>query len=112
MNTNGCNQEGNYLAIEGKIVDELKTVFDPEIPVNIYDLGLIYEIRVDENCNAYIKMTLTSPSCPMAETIPIEVHQKIKDITGINEVQVDLVFDPPWSKDMMSEDALLQLGML
>ena len=104
--------QNNYLALESKIVDTLKTIFDPEIPVNIYDLGLIYEIKVDENKKAYIKMTLTSPNCPIAETMPTEVRDTIKRIEGITDVEIDLTFDPPWSKDMISEAALLELGLL
>jgi len=104
--------QNNYLALESKIVDTLKTIFDPEIPVNIYDLGLIYEIKVDENKKAYIKMTLTSPNCPIAETMPTEVRDTIKRIEGITDVEIDLTFDPPWNKDMISEAALLDMGLL
>ncbi len=105
-------EQNSYLSFESKIVDMLKTIFDPEIPVNIYDLGLIYEIKVDENKKAYIKMTLTSPNCPIAETMPTEVRDTIKSIEGISDVEIDLTFDPPWSKDMISEAAMLDLGLL
>lgn len=101
-----------YLNLETKVLQAIKTVFDPEIPVNIYDLGLIYEIDVDDKKDAYIKMTLTSPNCPVAESLPIEVSDVVKAIEEINEVIVNIVFDPPWSKDNMSDDALLELGLL
>jgi len=101
-----------YRYLEAQIVDALKTVFDPEIPVNIYEIGLIYEVKVDEENNAYVKMTLTSPNCPVAESLPLEVKQKVAAIDGINEVTVVLTFDPPWSRDMMSDSALLELGLL
>ncbi|MBL1213072.1 MAG: SUF system Fe-S cluster assembly protein [Ignavibacteriae bacterium] len=97
--------------METDIVDMLKTVFDPEIPVDIYELGLIYEIKIDEDANVYLKMTLTSPACPVAGTLPGEVEQKVKNVSGVNEVYVDLVWDPAWDKDMMSEEAKLTLGL-
>lgn len=102
----------NYLALESKIVDILRTIFDPEIPVNIYDLGLIYEIRVDDNKKVYIKMTLTSPNCPIAESLPIEVRDTVKTIEGVSDVEIDLTFEPPWSKDMISDAAMLDMGLL
>ncbi len=102
----------NYLALESKIVDTIRTIFDPEIPVNIYDLGLIYEIRVDDNKKVYIKMTLTSPNCPIAESLPIEVRDTVKTIEGVSDVEIDLTFDPPWNKDMMSDAAMLDMGLL
>jgi FeS assembly SUF system protein len=95
-----------------KIVQALKTIYDPEIPVDIYELGLIYEINVYPINNVYILMTLTSPSCPSAEVIPGEVEQKIKAIPGVNDVKVEVTFDPPYSQDMMSEAAKLELGFL
>jgi len=95
-----------------KIVAAIKTVYDPEIPVDVYELGLIYEINVFPVNNVYIRMTLTSPSCPSAEVIPGEVEQKIKAIPGVNDVKVELTFDPPYSQDMMSEVAKLELGFL
>ena len=94
------------------IVAALKTVYDPEIPSDIYELGLIYEINIYPVNNVYIQMTLTSPSCPSAEVIPGEVEQKIKAIEGINNVKVEVTFDPPYSQDMMSEAAKLELGFL
>lgn len=95
-----------------KIVQALKTIYDPEIPVDIYELGLIYEINVYPINNVYVLMTLTSPSCPSAEVIPGEVEQKIKAIPGVNDVKVEVTFDPPYSQDMMSEAAKLELGFL
>jgi FeS assembly SUF system protein len=93
-----------------KIVDALKSVYDPEIPVDIYELGLIYEINVYPVDNVYILMTLTSPACPAAEVIPVEVEEKVKGIKGVNDVKVEITFDPPYTQDMMSEAAKLELG--
>lgn len=101
-----------FLQLESQIIEVLKTIFDPEIPVNIYDLGLIYEIDVDEEGKARIVMTLTSPNCPVAESMPEEVHDKVSAIEGISHVDLNLTFDPPWTKDMLSEEALLELGLL
>jgi len=98
--------------LRDKIVAALKTVYDPEIPVDIYELGLIYEINVFPVDNVYIRMTLTSPSCPSAEVIPGEVEQKVKAVEGVNDVKVELTFDPPYSQDMMSEAAKLELGFM
>ncbi len=98
--------------LKDKVLSALKTVYDPEIPVDVYELGLIYEISVFPINNVYIQMTLTSPSCPSAEAIPGEVEQKVKAIEGINDVKVELTFDPPYSQDMMSEAAKLELGFL
>jgi FeS assembly SUF system protein len=96
--------------VEERVVGILKTCFDPEIPVNIYDLGLIYEVRI-EGAKAYVKMTLTSPMCPVAGTLPIEVRNKVQDVAGIEHAEVDLVWDPPWSPAKLSEAAKLQLGL-
>ena len=93
------------------IVNQMKEVFDPEIPVNIYDLGLIYEIKIDEEKKVEIIMTLTSPNCPVAESLPQEVSQKIKNLHGMKSLAVYLTFDPPWDQDMMSEDAKLALDI-
>ncbi|MBL7843396.1 MAG: DUF59 domain-containing protein [Cyclobacteriaceae bacterium] len=98
--------------LKEKIVQAIKGVYDPEIPVDVYELGLIYEINVYPINNVYILMTLTSPSCPSAEVIPGEVEQKVKAIEGINDVKVEITFDPPYSQDMMSEAAKLELGFL
>lgn len=102
----------NILQLETDIVGILRNIYDPEIPVNIYDLGLIYEVNVDDNRNVEIKMTMTAPNCPMADELLAEVTEKIKGIQGVNEFNLILTFDPPWSKDMMSEEALLELGLL
>ena len=93
------------------IVNQMKEVFDPEIPVNIYDLGLIYEIKIDEEKKVEIIMTLTSPNCPVAESLPKEVSQKIKNLHGMKSLAVYLTFDPPWDQNMMSEDAKLALDI-
>lgn len=94
------------------VLAAIKTVYDPEIPVDVYELGLIYEINVYPINNVHVLMTLTSPSCPSAESIPVEIEQRIKEIEGINEVKVEITFDPPYSQDMMSEAARLELGFM
>lgn len=96
--------------LKDQIVSILKTCYDPEIPVNIYELGLIYDVDVDDDYNAYVKMTLTSPACPVAGSLPIEVESKVKTINELNDVKVDVVWDPPWDQSMMSEAAKLELG--
>ncbi len=98
--------------LEEKIVNRLKTVYDPEIPVNVYDLGLIYNIDVKENNEVDVEMTLTTPHCPAADFILEDVKQKVESIEGIEKVNISLTFEPMWSKDMMSEEALLKLGFL
>jgi FeS assembly SUF system protein len=98
------------VALNDKIVEKMRTVYDPEIPVNIYDLGLIYEVKVDPTGDVYVKMTLTSPGCPAAGTLPGEVEDKIVVIPGVTKVKVDVVWEPTWDKKMMSEAAKLQLG--
>lgn len=98
--------------LKEKVLAAIKTVYDPEIPVNIYDLGLIYEINIFPINSVFILMTLTSPSCPSAGEIPGEVEMKIKEIEGVNDVKVELTFDPPYTQDMMSEAAKLELGFL
>ena len=95
-----------------RIIDALKTIYDPEIPVNIYDLGLIYEIKVDDDFNADILMTLTAPNCPVAESLPVDVQIAVKGVDGLKEVNVEVVLDPPWSIELMSEEAKLDLGFL
>ena len=100
------------LKIEERIVDMLKTVYDPEIPVNVYDLGLIYKIDLQENGDVSIDMTLTAPNCPAADFIMEDIRQKIESVEGVNSAQVNLVFEPEWDKDMMSEEAKLELGFL
>lgn len=99
-------------SLKEKIVEALKSVYDPEIPVDVYELGLIYEINVYPVDNVYILMTLTSPACPAAEIIPVEVEEKVKGIKGVNDVKVEITFDPPYTQDMMSEAAKLELGFL
>ncbi|GAA6136582.1 SUF system Fe-S cluster assembly protein [Arenicella sp. 4NH20-0111] len=94
------------------IVDALRTVYDPEIPVNIYDLGLIYGFEVDDNYFVDVTMTLTAPGCPVAETFPGIVENAVKSVVGVSDAQVELVFDPPWTMDNMSEEAKLELGMI
>jgi len=98
--------------LEHKIIEALKTVFDPEVPVNIYELGLIYEVNVDDQKNVKIVMTLTAPNCPVAESLPVEVEETVKALEGVNEVEVVLTFEPSWDQDMMSEEAKLDLGLL
>ena len=93
-------------------VDALRKVFDPEIPVNIYELGLIYEININEERNVHVMMTLTSPSCPVAETLPPDVESKIAGVEGVSSAKVEITFDPPWDQSMMSEEAKLELGFL
>ena len=101
-----------FLATEEKIVQYLKTVYDPEIPVNIYDLGLIYKVDLQDDGLLVIDMTLTAPNCPAADFLIEDITQKMRSIEGVKEVKVNLVFEPEWSKDMMSEEAKLELGML
>ncbi len=98
--------------LEQDIIAKLKTCYDPEIPVDIYELGLIYEIRIDDDANTYVKMTLTSPNCPVAGSLPAEVKEKVKSVKGVNDVYLDLVFEPSWTMQMMSEEAKLELGFL
>ncbi len=95
-----------------KIVTVLKTIYDPEIPVDIYELGLIYDVFVNEDNDVKILMTLTSPNCPVAETLPVEVEEKVKSLDVLNDVEVEITFDPPWTQELMSEEAKLELGLL
>lgn len=104
--------ENNLLAIEEKVVDMLRLVYDPEIPVNIYDLGLIYEIEVDGEHNVKITMTLTAPNCPAVDFIMEDIRMKVGSIDTVKNVEIDLVFEPEWDKEMMSEEAKLELGFL
>lgn len=99
-------------ALGEKIVNVIKTVYDPEIPVDIYELGLIYDVFVNEDYDVKILMTLTTPNCPVAESLPLEVEERVKSIDEIKSVIVEMTFDPPWSQDLMSEEAKLELGML
>lgn len=100
------------LAIEGDIVNTLKNIYDPEIPVNIYDLGLIYEIDVEPTGEANIRMTLTAPNCPMADELLAQVNEEVAKVKGVTKVNVTLTFEPEWSRDMISEEALLEMGLL
>ena len=99
------------MELKEKIIEEIKKIYDPEIPVNIYDLGLIYDIKVEDKNTAKIKMTLTSPNCPVAESLPKEVKDGIMQVEGIDKVDLDLVWDPPWDKDRMSESAKLEVNL-
>jgi len=95
-----------------KIVRVLKTIYDPEIPVDIYELGLIYDVFVNEDLEVRILMTLTSPNCLVAETLPVEVEEKVKSLDAVKDAEVEITFDPPWTQELMSEEAKLELGML
>lgn len=98
--------------IGDSIIGALKTIFDPEIPVDIYELGLIYDVQISEEGDVKVLMTLTSPNCPVAESLPLEVEEKVKDVEGVINAKVELTFEPTWTKDMMSEEARFELGML
>ncbi len=98
-------------ALRCQVVEVLKTIYDPEIPVNIYEIGLIYEVNVDDDANVRILMTLTSPMCPVAESLPPEVEEKVSAVDGVASAKVEITWDPPWDPDMMSEAAKLELGM-
>jgi len=99
-------------ALEDDIIKNLKTVYDPEIPVDIFELGLIYEIHIQDDGHVKVQMTLTSPNCPVAESLPVEVEQKVAGVEGVTSAKVEITFEPPWTKDMMSEEAQLELGFL
>jgi len=109
---NTCKMEKSLEQIEKDVLDIIRTCYDPEIPVNIYELGLIYEINVNENRDVQVVMTLTSPSCPVAETLPPDVENKIASVEGVTSAKVDITFEPPWEQSMMSEEAKLELGFL
>ena len=98
------------IVLEGNIIEALRTVYDPEIPVNIYELGLVYDVNVDSSGSVGIRMTLTSPACPVAGILPTWVEEKVKGVEGVTDVKVDVVWDPPWAPEMMSEEAKLELG--
>ncbi len=99
------------MSLQDKIVEQIKTVYDPEIPTDIYELGLIYDIDIQEDGRVAIKMTLTSPMCPVAESLPMEVQEKVSQVEGVSDVDLQVVFDPPWTKERMSEVARLTLDM-
>lgn len=105
-------QEIDTQELGEKIVRVLKTIYDPEIPVDIYELGLIYDVMVSTDHDVKILMTLTTPNCPVAETLPQEVEEKVKSLDMVNDAEVEITFDPPWSQDLMSEEAKLELGLL
>ncbi len=105
-------QEINTQELGEKIVTVLKTIYDPEIPVDIYELGLIYDVMVSTDYDVKILMTLTTPNCPVAETLPLEVEEKVKSLDMVKDAEVEITFDPPWSQDLMSEGAKLELGLL
>jgi len=98
--------------IESGVIDVVKTIYDPEIPVSIYELGLIYNILIDDSFKVKVRMTLTAPNCPVAESLPLEVKERVKLVAGVRDAEVEIVFDPPWTKDMISEAAMLELGLL
>jgi FeS assembly SUF system protein len=98
--------------LKEKVIEAIKRVYDPEIPVDVYELGLIYDIKIFPVNNVYVLMTLTSPSCPSAESIPVEMETEIRSIEGVNDVSIELTFDPPYSTEMMSEVAKLELGFM
>jgi FeS assembly SUF system protein len=98
--------------IEKRVIETLKTCYDPEIPVDVWELGLIYEININEDNDVHVMMTLTSPSCPVAETLPPEIEDKIRKTEGVKSARIEITFDPPWEQDMMSEEAKLELGFM
>jgi FeS assembly SUF system protein len=106
------SENTDFLELEGKIVEALKTVYDPEIPVNIYDLGLIYGIETSEQKEVTIDMTLTAPNCPVVDMLLMDVEDAVRGVEGVEKVKVNLVFDPPWDKSMLTEEAKLELGLL
>jgi FeS assembly SUF system protein len=106
------NESLDFLEVEGKMVEALKKVYDPEIPVNVYDLGLIYELEYTENREANINMTLTAPNCPVVDILLMDVENAVSALEEVDKVNVNLVFDPPWDKSMLSEEAKLELGLL
>lgn len=111
------SKEGNMdkvaiKALEDNIIAALKEIYDPEIPVDIFELGLIYEVKIKPEGDIEIDMTLTSPNCPVAESLPVDVKNKVEEVAGVKSALVNIVFDPPWDRDMMSEEAQLELGFL
>lgn len=102
----------NSIVIEAQVIEALRTIFDPEIPVNIYEMGLIYDVKVEPSGVVAIRMTLTSPNCPAAQSLPSEVEAKVKEVPGVTDAKIEIVWEPPWDPDKMSEAARLQLGMM
>lgn len=111
MSTTMALNEEQMQKLGEDVVDVLQTIYDPEIPVDIYQLGLVYDVNVSEVGDVHVLMTLTSPNCPVAESLPVEVEEKVKTIEEVTTAEVEITFDPPWTKDMMSEEARLELGM-
>lgn len=109
---NNDGEKPNKEDVVADIILALKNIYDPEIPLNIYELGLIYNVELDDDYVAYVDMTLTSPGCPVAQTFPIMVEQRVSEVSGVSDAEVNLVWDPPWTKARMSEEALLQLGLI
>jgi FeS assembly SUF system protein len=105
-------EQADKTQMREKIIEIIKTCYDPEIPVDIWELGLIYDIRIDDANVAHIKMTLTSPGCPVAGSLPIEVEDRVKSVIGIEDAKIEVVWDPPWNPEMMSEEAKLELGFM
>ena len=103
--------QNNFMELKEKIIDEIKKIYDPELPVNIYDLGLIYDVKVDDKNNVDVKMTLTTPNCPVAESLPMEVENTVKEVKEVNKVNLELVWDPPWDKSMITEAGKLELNL-
>lgn len=104
--------EAELQAIGETVVDVLRSIYDPEIPVDIYELGLIYDVHISDDCDVKILMTLTSPNCPVAESLPEEIKEKVRSVNEVNDAEVEITFEPPWTKDLMSEEAKLELGFL
>ena len=100
------------MELKNKVIEEIKKIYDPEIPVNIYELGLIYDVQVSDDCDVRVLMTFTAPNCPVAESLPVEIKEKIEKIEKVKTATIDITWDPPWEKDMMSEEAKLELGFL
>ncbi len=111
MSTTMALNEEQMQKLGEDVVDVLRTIYDPEIPVDIYELGLVYDVNVSDQGDVHVLMTLTSPNCPVAESLPVEVEEKVKTIDIVTTAEVEITFDPPWTKDMMSEEARLELGM-
>ncbi|MBN1340161.1 MAG: SUF system Fe-S cluster assembly protein [Bacteroidales bacterium] len=104
------NNKAKVNELGNAVTDALREIYDPEIPVNIYDLGLVYDVKISEDYKVYILMTLTSPNCPVAESLPAEVNETVRGIEGVSDVEVEITFDPPWDQSMMTEAARLELG--
>ncbi len=111
MSTTMALNEEQMEKLGNDVVDVLRSIYDPEIPVDIYELGLVYDVNVSDAGDVHVLMTLTSPNCPVAESLPVEVEEKVKTIDVVTTAEVEITFDPPWTKDMMSEEARLELGM-